>query len=238
MLPRVRPHLTYANVVSTLCLFIVLGGAAVALDVVPFAKRAGYAKKAGSARKAGKVDGLNASRKPKKRTLLALDANARFPAAVLPPGLTGPMGPGGPKGDPGEPGADGTPGQQGQQGEPGPFYETLPPGKTIRGLWGHGFTATTASEHDTTFYSFPFAFSSAPIGHVIDVVTFNTPAPCGSSPDFKPEPGHLCIFETSRQNTTAPTIQTTDKLGFALDRTSTAAPALSSDSGFWTATSP
>ena len=110
MLARVRTRLTYANVVSTICLFLLLGASAAALDVVPFAKKAGYAKKA------GKVDGLSASKKPKKNRLLALNKKAKFPAAVLPDSLAGPPGvPGekgeqGEKGDAGEPGADGADG--------------------------------------------------------------------------------------------------------------------------------
>jgi hypothetical protein len=35
MLTRLRPRLTYANVISTLCLFIVLGGGAYAANALP-----------------------------------------------------------------------------------------------------------------------------------------------------------------------------------------------------------
>jgi len=35
MLSRIRPRLTYANVISTLCLFIVLGGGAYAATAIP-----------------------------------------------------------------------------------------------------------------------------------------------------------------------------------------------------------
>ncbi|HYH59592.1 MAG TPA: collagen-like protein [Thermoleophilaceae bacterium] len=101
MLTRFRSRLTYANVVSTLCLFILLGGVAVAVDIVPLAKKANFAKKA------GKVDGLSASKKPKKNRLLALDKQKRFPASVLPGGLTGPTGPAGPAGATGPKGATG-----------------------------------------------------------------------------------------------------------------------------------
>ena len=107
MLSRFRARLTYANVVSTICLFVVLGGSAVALDVVPFAEKAGFAKKARKAKKAkkakraGKVDGLSASRTPEAGKLLALDASTKFPASVFPGSLEGP------KGDKGDRGATG-----------------------------------------------------------------------------------------------------------------------------------
>jgi len=107
LLSRFRARLTYANVVSTICLFILLGGSAVALDVVPFAEKAGFAKKARKAKKAkkakraGKVDGLSASRTPEGGKLLALDAGAKFPVSVFPDGAKGP------KGDKGATGATG-----------------------------------------------------------------------------------------------------------------------------------
>ena len=107
MLSRFRARLTYANVVSTICLFILLGGSAVALDVVPFAEKAGFAKKARKAKKAkkakkaGKVDGLSASTTPEGGKLLALDGGAKFPASVFPNGTKGP------KGDKGATGATG-----------------------------------------------------------------------------------------------------------------------------------
>lgn len=101
MLSRFRTRLTYANVVSTICLFVLLGGSAVALDVVPFAEKAGFAKRAGKAKKAkkarkakkaGKVDGLSASQTPQAGKLLALDGSTKFPASVLPNGLDGTKG--------------------------------------------------------------------------------------------------------------------------------------------------
>ncbi|MFL5846286.1 MAG: hypothetical protein ACJ762_16490 [Solirubrobacteraceae bacterium] len=104
---RLRAAFTYANVVSTLCLFVVLGGGAMAAGIVPFAKKAGDASR---------VSGISASRKPKPNRLLALDAKGKFPASVLPAaaagakgetGATGPAGPAGPKGDTGATGPAG-----------------------------------------------------------------------------------------------------------------------------------
>lgn len=83
-----------------------------------------------------RVDGLRASRTPRPRQLVALDANGRLPAAVLATAAPGPAGdrgaagakgpkgdPGtkGPKGDPGPKGAKGTTGAAGPTGAHGPF---------------------------------------------------------------------------------------------------------------------
>lgn len=113
---RILSRLTFANVVSCVALFVALGGSAIALDVVPFAKEAGFAKKAGKAKKAkkaGKVDGLSASKTPKKNRLLALDGEAKFPSTVLPEGFAGPAGPQGDTGPQGEPGPQGPEGAKG-----------------------------------------------------------------------------------------------------------------------------
>lgn len=120
MLAHARARLTYANVVSTVCLFIVLGGSAVALDVVPFAKKAGVAKKARFAKKAGKVNGLRAAKTPRKNRLLALDMNAKFPLSVFPEGFAGPAGPAGPIGPAGPAGRTGSVGPTGPAGATGP----------------------------------------------------------------------------------------------------------------------
>lgn len=85
-----------------------------ALDVVPFAKKAGFAKNA------GKVDGLSASKTPRKNQLLALDKSKKLPASVVPTGSTGPSGPAGPVGPPGAEGALGPAGSQGLEGQQGP----------------------------------------------------------------------------------------------------------------------
>jgi hypothetical protein len=109
VLDRLRPHLTYANVMATMALFVALGGGAYAAGVVPFAKKAAFAKNA------GKVDGFVASVVPRSKTLLPLGANGKLPLSAIPDlaikaGPTGPAGAVGPEGPPGTPGA---PGQNG-----------------------------------------------------------------------------------------------------------------------------
>ena len=102
---RLRNHLTYANVVSTLCLFILLGGSAYAA----------VALKRNSVK--GKHIAKNAvtSKKVKNASLLSTD----FAAGQLPAGPAGPTGAVGPAGSPGAQGPPGAQGDQGAQGVPG-----------------------------------------------------------------------------------------------------------------------
>jgi hypothetical protein len=146
------PRLTYANVVSTLCLFIVLGGSAVALDVVPFAQKAGFAKKAGFATKAGKaenaakVDGFSASAAPRPNRLLALDETGKLPMSV---GAVGLRGPAGPEGDAGATGVQGSTGAEGALGAPGVKGDTGSQG--LPGISGHQIVSDTVSGVSNTF---------------------------------------------------------------------------------------
>jgi len=82
-----------------------------ALEVVKFAKRAGFAANA------GKVNGIQAARTPKPGRLLPLGQDGKLPASILPAGLDGAPGPQGP---------------QGLQGETGPAGPTGPPGVSGR----------------------------------------------------------------------------------------------------------
>jgi hypothetical protein len=107
-----RARLTYANVISTLALFIVLGGSAYAATQIT-----------GKQIKNNTVTSADI----KNRSLKAVD----FKSGQLPkPGATG-AGPVGPAGPQGLPGADGKPGQQGEtgpQGAPGPKGDKGEPG--------------------------------------------------------------------------------------------------------------
>jgi hypothetical protein len=93
-----RPRLTYANVLSTFCVFALLGGGAYAADKALLPKHSVGARqlKANAVRSAQVKDG----------SLLARDFKAgQLPAgAAGPQGDTGPRGPQGMAGPPGEPG--------------------------------------------------------------------------------------------------------------------------------------
>lgn len=105
MLARIRRHLTYANVVSTICLFVVLGGSSYAAvkisgkDVTP-----------------GTLTGLHI----KDGSLQRKD----FKKNLLP---TGPQGENGATGAAGAPGAPGAPGETGPQGPAGGAHSPAAP---------------------------------------------------------------------------------------------------------------
>ena len=111
MLGRLLSHLSYANVVSTICLFVVLGGTAYAATSLPV-NSVGEAQLKANAVSSVKVqDG----------SLLRKD----FRAGQL---LTGQRGPAGPVGATGAPGAQGPAGPVGQQGSVGQAGAAGPPG--------------------------------------------------------------------------------------------------------------
>ena len=121
---RIFNKLSYANVVSSICLFVVLGGSAYAAATI-----------------SGKniKDNSVTSADIKNKTLLAND----FKPGQLPKATgagAGQPGPQGPKGDAGAPGAAGDPGQAGPQGERGPQGEPGKDGKDGK----DGPTARTA----------------------------------------------------------------------------------------------
>jgi hypothetical protein len=114
----VRPglRLTYANVVSTLCLFVLLGGGAYAAGKVSLPKHSVGVRQL----KAGAVR----SRQVKDGSLLARD----FRAGQLPAGAQGPRGA---QGAPGPSGPQGQTGPAGPEGPIGPseaFEVTIPDG--------------------------------------------------------------------------------------------------------------
>jgi hypothetical protein len=116
---RIRSYLTYANVVSTLCLFIVLGGGAYAAATIT-----GRDVKDGSLTGADIKDNSLGSVDIKNGDLLAKD----FKPGQLP---AGPRGDSGERGPQGPPGAQGLKGDTGDKGDPGPgaakFALTAPP---------------------------------------------------------------------------------------------------------------
>jgi hypothetical protein len=111
MLPRLRSRLTYANGMSSLAVFIALGGVSWAAATLP----------ADSVGKRQLKDGAVTSKAVADGSLKAAD----FARGVLPAGRRGPAGP---KGDPGAAGAKGDPGAAGAKGDVGPRGEQGPPG--------------------------------------------------------------------------------------------------------------
>ena len=106
MASKLRTHLTYANVVSSVCLFVVLSGSAYA--AVTLSKNSVTSKhiKNGQVKGADIANNAVTSAKVANATLLADD----FKAGQLPAG---------PKGDTGPPGPQGQPGAKGETGPAG-----------------------------------------------------------------------------------------------------------------------
>jgi hypothetical protein len=92
----------------------------------------------------------------------------------------------------GKQGLQGIAGIQGIQGIPGPFLDTLPSGKSLKGafaLIGHGIGRTGEG------ISFGIPLASAPVGHYI-AATDPPLAVCPGTPASPAAaPGHLCIYE-------------------------------------------
>jgi Collagen triple helix repeat (20 copies) len=115
VLTKLRNHLTYANVVSTLCLFILLGGSAVAAVRLSKNSVSSTHIKNGQVKRADlAANGVDSS-KVDDGSLLSHD----FAPGQVPRGEPGPQGERGPQGDQGPQGEQGLPGSDGQPGAAG-----------------------------------------------------------------------------------------------------------------------
>jgi hypothetical protein len=130
---HMRRHLTYANVISSLCLFILLGGSAVAAVAIT-----------GKQVKNNSLTSVDI----KNGTLRGVD----FGSGVLPPAGSSQTGAPGPQGPKGEPGPQGPVGRQGEPG-PGavPIALSLPMGEFQlhefdAGTWTVGFNCTNRED--------------------------------------------------------------------------------------------
>jgi hypothetical protein len=160
--------------------------------------------------------------------------------------VRGPRGFRGPQGADGARGQQGLQGPQGQTGPSGPFPDPLESGTTLRGFWGHTWHAAAAAEFDNLFYSYGgFRLSAAPTKHYIPAAAA-APAGCtgGTFDNPAADPGHLCVYEHSRSNTSGvPAVcsinacNTTDDNGFQIALSSAAAGQVVAR-GSWAVTAP
>ena len=83
----------------------------------------------------------------------------------------------------------------------GPLLDTLPSGRTLRGIYTDLFTAAAVNDATEAGVSFPLALASAPTAHFIPV-SGAPPAGCigGTAAAPTADPGHLCVYEVSRLN--------------------------------------
>jgi Collagen triple helix repeat (20 copies) len=237
---RLGPPLTYANIVSTLCLFVVLGGSAYAGTLL-----SGKDVKNETLTSADIRNGSIRGADVRDRTLTGRD----FAFGTLRTGPPGPKGDRGSKGDPGSPGAKGDPGQPGQRGEqgvPGPLSETIPSGLTLRGIWvisqdNQVFGATVFT---ATAISFPLRMAQTPTFHPLTHwrVGSSYTAECpgydaGGLP--RAAPGHLCVYQTNQDENSGVATKTAvwSKIGIQLGATSSPGASLAAD-GSWAVTAP
>ena len=182
----VRKRLTYANVMSSIAVFLVLGGAT-----------------AFAASELGKESVGTSQLKKEAVSLAKIKASAKksLQGATGPEGAkgaTGATGPTGPKGDTGAKGDRGEKGEKGDTGEPGPFPASLPTGKTVTGAFSTGITATAANQVLETAVSYPYL---APGLTAVYVKTGTTSTTCtGTVNNPTAPPGFTCVYEKTGSN--------------------------------------
>jgi hypothetical protein len=133
---RGRP--TYANVMSTVAVFIALGGGAYAAIKLPENSVGSKQIKSGAVKSSEVGDG----------SLVARD----FRAGQLPAGAQGPKGDAGPPGGQGSQGSQGSQGAAGEQGETGTRGPTGPQG--LQGLKGDAGPGASRIDYDAAVHVF------------------------------------------------------------------------------------
>jgi len=204
-----------ATVLASVALMAALGGTGYAAVVLP-------ANSVGATQL--KKDAVT-SLKVKDGSLLAAD----FKAGQMPAGPAGPAGSTGPAGPTGSAGATGP------AGPAGPFPDALPSGKTIRGAFNIGATATAVGALANTAISFIYTLAAAP---TVKIVLQGTAAPAqcpGNATLPQAQAGFLCIYEESRTNTAGVTLNAVNRSGATIFVNSTAAGGFFSY-GTWAAT--
>jgi hypothetical protein len=207
----------YANVTATLALVVALGGTSYAAIKLP-ANSVGSAqlKKNAVTSKKIKKSAVSSSA-VKNGSLLTSD----FKSGQLPSGPQGSAGP------------------RGLTGPAGPFIDTLPAGKSVRGSFLLSNDATAANQIAATSISYGFQLRVEP-----DVETIfpagTPPAGCSGTPDApNAAPGFVCVFLTATSPTSSFGIIATNltprRFGLGLLSNSTAA-GRNEVSGSWVAT--
>jgi hypothetical protein len=190
---RLRPRLTYANVISTLCLVLLLGG-----GTAFAAARLGKESVGTAQLKKGAVT-------PVKLSASAAAALARSGPAG-PAGAAGPAGPQGPQGIAGERGERGESGLEGKRGEPGPLLELLPSGKTEKGGFGmEGVASGLETVSSSLSLPIPVDASGTIGAHTVYPGPNEGDTICkGTLAEPTAESGFMCIYVGHSTNVYAP----------------------------------
>ncbi len=168
MLTRIRPRLTYANVLATLALVFAMSGGALAASkyLITSAKQIKPSVLAQLKGRAGKAGPAGAQGPVGPQGSAGVSGKDGAPG---PKGETGPAGPSGPKGEKGAAGEKGPQGEKGEQGEPGPegkgvFPAELPHGATETGTFSARFDETEKVSESVVPISFPVPLPVALVG--------------------------------------------------------------------------
>jgi hypothetical protein len=183
-----RERLTYANVVSSLCLFLLLGTGGAYAATRLRANSVGTAQIRNGAVTEAKL--AKAVRRSLKGTK----------------GLAGPTGPTGPTGPAGHDGATGAQGPKGDTGPAGPISGVLPAGVTETGVYAVSAPEDTAVS--TAAYgsvSFPLTLPGAVPVTVVSPGAVRPPECHGTIYQPAAAPGHLCVYRQYETGVTAPT---------------------------------
>jgi hypothetical protein len=186
MLARLRPHLSFANVMATVAVAVALGGTgAAALTIGTRQIRDGAVTTAklhsGAVTTAKLRNGAVTAAKIAPGAL----QGSHFAPGELPAGPAGSAGPQGPAGP---------------RGPAGPLSDLVPEGVTLRGSYALGGTATVAGQLEVGSISFGFR---VPFVTNVQVVHPGEPgsATCPGSPeDPKAGPEMLCVYESVSVN--------------------------------------
>jgi Collagen triple helix repeat (20 copies) len=152
----------------------------------------------------------------KNRSLRPIDfrGSLRGPRGLQ--GMPGPQGPQGQSGIAGQPGPKGDQGEKGDKGEKGQDLtvdSTLPPGKTLAGVWA------TSEHYQSVTFQPRLAFSIQEANHhYIGLGDPKPPACQGTTAAPTAAPGHLCIYANWEFDVTSAQFVNTEfsKLGFSL----------------------
>lgn len=168
----VRKRLTYANVMSSIAVFLVVAGGT--------AFAASLGKESVGTKQ--------------------LKKSAVTPAKLSPAAKKALTGSQGPKGDTGTPGLKGEKGEKGEKGDTGPagpLTEVLPSGKTERGMYVFNGTRPAGSSYTPNFsISYPFPVNFTPKVTFIHVGDPTTTECTGSTEAPTAVAGALCIYES------------------------------------------
>jgi hypothetical protein len=175
-----RRHVTYANAMATIAVFIALSGSAYAATKL-------QAKSVGSREL---KNGAVTKAKIAKSTLSALTAKRGATGAPGPAGAAGATGAAGPTG---AIGPAGSPGAVGPPGVTGAVGGVLPSGATLRGIYRADASVSPAEQ---TVLSFGYLLATKLTEEVVG--TSGTPtAHCkGTAANPTAAPGYVCIYAT------------------------------------------